>query len=248
MWVRLAAHSVWQDAWEAAFPAVPALTEATATQEKSGTNDNALLARVIYQHDREALEILHRRYYPQVRQYVAHLLGGDAEADDLTQEVFIGLFATRGHYDQRRSAAGYILGTAHNIVCRYARERDRPIRAAPCLDSVYAVSENQVAPQHDPMQQASDQEVLTLIRGMITRLSPRNREAIRLRFVEDLDSRQAAAQAGCSVGTFNKRLHAAIRELRGFFRGPGITKGKDSFPCLQQRENPRHDPLDTGNP
>jgi len=49
---------------------------------------------------------------------------------------------------------------------------------------------------------------------METELSPKAREAVRLRFVEGLSLKEAAAKAGCSIGAFYARLERALKTLR----------------------------------
>ena len=45
-------------------------------------------------------------------------------------------------------------------------------------------------------------------------LSPRQRSALALRFVEDLDVAQIAERMGCSVGTAKSHLSRAMERLR----------------------------------
>ncbi len=53
-----------------------------------------------------------------------------------------------------------------------------------------------------------------IARAMETSLPPKAREAVRLRFIEGLSLREAAAKAGCSIGAFYARLERAIKTLR----------------------------------
>jgi RNA polymerase sigma factor (sigma-70 family) len=182
------------------------------------TDDSVLLAQIIHEHDNQALEILHRRYYHKVRAYIAGRLGRKAEVDDMAQDVFVSLFSARGNYDGHRDAARYLLGIARNTVRRHLRSQRQEFRRNRNGPTDPLSGDPEIARQCDPLCRASDREVLEVIKTMMSGLAPEAREAIRLKFIEELDARQAAAKAGCSVGAYNKRLHKAVKKLRNFWK------------------------------
>jgi RNA polymerase sigma-70 factor (ECF subfamily) len=49
---------------------------------------------------------------------------------------------------------------------------------------------------------------------VLTTLSPEQKEAVVLRFFEEMSYRQISEIAGCSIGTVRSRIHYAKQELR----------------------------------
>jgi RNA polymerase sigma-70 factor (ECF subfamily) len=68
--------------------------------------------------------------------------------------------------------------------------------------------------QDSPDLAAGDAEQNSLIRGMLDDLPPRQREALVLRFFEDLSTEETAAAMGCAAGTIKATVHQALRALK----------------------------------
>jgi RNA polymerase sigma-70 factor (ECF subfamily) len=187
-----------------------------ATEKPPDTTENALLVRVLRERDRTALRALHERYYLRIKRYIVCRLGPNADVDDLAQDVFVSLFSGNGRYDGYGSAEGYLLGVARNVVRRHARQTGRRLKIAPSgLPNAFA-GDLEAGQQHDPLRETSTRETEATVSDLVAHLSPKMREAVRLRFIEQLDSKQAAQRAKCSPSTFDKRVFRAIRVLRKF--------------------------------
>jgi RNA polymerase sigma factor (sigma-70 family) len=65
-----------------------------------------------------------------------------------------------------------------------------------------------------------------LVEAMAT-LSARQRTAVALRHVEDLDVRQIAERMGCAEGTARSHLSRGTERLREYARAAGITAGQE---------------------
>ena len=177
-----------------------------------------LLARAVRAHDRAALEALHGKYYLRVKAYVTSHLGSCPEVDDVVQEVFLALFRGGGCYDGHGDPLGYILGIAQNAVRRCIRGKQRDLKHDQDHLPEVLAEHLKTTHQYDPHRLVCDQEALAVIRTLMADLSPEARQAMRLRFVEELDARQSAAKAGCSVPAYVKRLHTALKQLQRRWR------------------------------
>lgn len=185
-----------------------------ATEEPLDTIENALLARVLGEHDRAALQALHERYHLRIKRYIICRLGPNADVDDLAQDVFVSLLSGNGRYDGNSSAEGYLLGIARNVLRRYARQTGRRLKIAPSgLPTAFA-GDHEAGQQHDPGRETSTREIQAIVSDLVARLSPKARQAVRLRFIEQLNSKQAAQKAKCSQSAFDKRVSRAIEVLR----------------------------------
>lgn len=68
--------------------------------------------------------------------------------------------------------------------------------------------------QQDPVRQVSAQQLKKAIKGVLAQLPPKAREAIRLKFIEGLSSKEAAKRAGCHIDTFYHRFYEGLKALR----------------------------------
>jgi RNA polymerase sigma factor (sigma-70 family) len=65
-----------------------------------------------------------------------------------------------------------------------------------------------------------------LVEALAT-LSARQRTAVALRHIEDLDLRQIAERMGCAEGTARSHLSRGTERLRDYARAAGITAGQE---------------------
>lgn len=176
--------------------------------------ENILLKRAIYRQDRSALEILHARHYQSILRYIVARVDSGADAEELSQDVFVELCKGNGYYDGRRNIQEYLFGIARNTIRRYLRSRRNSIRTI-SIDLVADVGSGYDVQQHpDTVSQISERQFKKAIQYMIAKLPPKAQEAIRLRFIQSLGSEEAAKMAGCSVKVFYDRVSYAIKMLR----------------------------------
>jgi RNA polymerase sigma-70 factor (ECF subfamily) len=177
-------------------------------------NENLILRRALYKKDRNALAFLHAKYHSRMKQYIAYRVNSATDAEDLTQDVFVELCKGNGCYDGHGNVEGYLFGIARNIVRRYLRDRANSIKTVR-VDSISNLAVRGNIQQHtEPAGQIEEEELNKAIEDVVTQLPPKAREAIRLRFIEGLSSKEAAEKAGCSLYTFYKRLQRVMKTLQ----------------------------------
>lgn len=186
-----------------------------------------LLKRAIYQRDKKAIEVLYSRYYQSILRYIASRVGYGVDVEDLAQDVFIELCKSNGRYDGHGNVEGYLFGIARNIIRRYHRERTNSIRTVP-IDSIDDIGPSyDIQQQQDLVRQVSAEQLKKAIKDVLAQLPPKTQEAIRLRFFENLNSKEAAKKAGCLAVTFRNRLHMAVKALRKLERVWGESNARD---------------------
>lgn len=121
------------------------------------------------------------------------LLGSRHAAEDAVQEAFAVLAAR--DTSQVREPEAYLRTVVVNE-CRRAMRRRVPVAAEPVDEAVHL--------------DRSDLEM----REALTRLSPRRRTAIVLRFYEDMAVNDIAELLGCRPSTVSSLLHRGLRDLR----------------------------------
>jgi len=175
-------------------------------------------------HEEQTLATFYAKYHPQIRSYITSRINSSADADDLTQDVFIEFWKGNSPQDPKT----YIFAIARKLISRYCRNRRKQPR------TVWIRSVDEIATSCDlrkyqnQVEQISPTELKKLIEDAVAQLPPKACEAIRLRFIEGLSSKEAAQKAGCSVGAFWKRLQRAGKTLRQIRRKTEQWKREDA--------------------
>jgi RNA polymerase sigma factor (sigma-70 family) len=127
---------------------------------------------------------------------------GPQEADDCFQETVISALRAYPRLRSAQNLRGWLLTIAHRKAIDAHRARGR--RAAPmaALESANTVDSH---PTVD-----GEPELWERVRE----LPPRQRTAVVLRFVLDLDHAEAAQVMGCSAEAARRSLHEALTTLR----------------------------------
>lgn len=140
----------------------------------------------------------------RLRRLALALTRDQHRADDLCQQTLAALLAKA---PDRADHAGY----ARRTLVRLWMDDQRSIRRR--LARLVRLS--RTAPSHaDPRDPAADAEHLALVRDAIDHLPPRQRAALTMRLVEDLDYDQIAAALGCTPAAVRSSLHLARRAIR----------------------------------
>ena len=154
--------------------------------------DDALITRA-RAGDESAAELLIRRYYPSILRYCRWHCPNMETAEDLTQETFIRLFRHLNEYKNRGTFKAYL----YTIANRLCIDESRKISFSP-LDAAAA-----------PAAEDRDQ-----IRYLLKFLSPEQREAVLLRFEEELSFTEIARVTGCSLRTAQSRVRNGLKIMR----------------------------------
>jgi RNA polymerase sigma-70 factor, ECF subfamily len=161
-------------------------------------DDSALLAQA-RSGDQRALEKLYRRNWRPVYRSFARYTKDPAEAEDLTQEVFLRAFRALPQYaDRGVPYLGYLLRIATNLA------RDRWRTGPPRVVPVGNVPDWPApGPGPDGLAEQSDRRA-ALLRAL-DGLRPDQRTVLRLRILE--------GRSSAEVGALTNRSPAAVRQI-----------------------------------
>ena len=160
--------------------------------------DNELIKR-IKSGDRESSDRLVARYYAAILRYCARQCPDLSLAEDLTQETFFRVFRDMARYEIRGSFKAYLYTIARRLCIDQAR---RP----PCAALVEALS------RADPeLSRIDDRDQAE---RLLKKLSPEQREAVLLRFGEELSFREIAQITGVPARTAQSRVRLALAIMR----------------------------------
>jgi RNA polymerase sigma-70 factor (ECF subfamily) len=149
--------------------------------------------------------------------FVARMLGDNARAEDVTQDVFVRAYnALRSYSAERRSALrlrSWTYAIAHNLTRNAVR--DAPPRAdALEFDDGNERGSATFDPQPGPELLAAQNETWREITAAVARLSPRIRSAYVMRYLEDLSYEEIADALQQPVGTVKASAHRAALAVR----------------------------------
>ncbi len=175
------------------------------------SSDHELLERIAAG-DENAFTTFYRRYQNRIYRFALQMSGRTNTAEEVTQEVFMAIIQQTGRWKPERGGLpAYLYGVARNHVLR-CLERDRRYVA---IDSGKRESESvdeESSRTIDPLWELTQEERVETVRRAVSTLPPLYREVIALCELQELTYEEAAAAAGCAVGTIRSRLHRA-REL-----------------------------------
>ena len=165
----------------------------------------------------EAFETLVTRYRGRIYAMILNMTGNDADAWDLSQDVFIKAWRALPAFEARAQFFTWLYRIAHNVTYDWLRKRriqpgtefDDTLQSAPAAGAV-TVPRGQEPPDHA----LHHQEMGARIQAALEELSPEHRAVILLKEIEGLSYQEIAESTGCSIGTVMSRLFYARKRLQ----------------------------------
>lgn len=162
--------------------------------------------------DDSAFEQLYARYQRPIFQYVYRRIGLGPRAEELTQEVFMGLIRSRGSWRREASFRTYLYRIAFNQCASEARRAD--FRTVDPLERPDGTSLDVESDGPGPDGEATRRQEAAIVAGALADLDGDQREAIVLREYQGLSYEEIAEVTGVAVGTVKSRIFRGKLELR----------------------------------
>jgi RNA polymerase sigma-70 factor (ECF subfamily) len=163
----------------------------------------------------ELVRTHHRRVYGLCYRFT----GNPADAEDLTQDVFLKIFSNLASFDTRRgSLQVWITSLSRNLLVDHFR-RTRNLRATGSLDEGWESAEELrpvdrlTARGPSPLESAARRELAKMVQQALARVSLDLREAVILRDLQDMDYKEIACVLGIPEGTVKSRISRGRAEL-----------------------------------
>lgn len=158
--------------------------------------------------DASCLGTLFERHNKAVYQYCRQMIRHSAQAEDLTQEVFLRILRKSSSFKATGSFKAWMFNIARNITLDHLRAMQRRGNVAAVEESMEPMIENRTAEQA-----ASGSQSMEMLQQALSRLPAAVQEIIWLgRF--EFDSYEELGQAlGCKSGTARVRMHRAMQQL-----------------------------------
>ena len=166
-------------------------------------------------------EELVRRYQRPIAAYVYRMVGDYDAALDLTQEVFIKVYASLSRYRPEFKFSTWIYKIAHNAAIDHLRRHaTREAVASSETDRTEVTVESRGL---SPEQESERTERCSEIETVVQLLPAPYRELILLRHSQDLSYEEIAEITGLPLGTVKNRLFRAREAMRENLTQRGIT-------------------------
>ncbi len=151
--------------------------------------------------DEKAAEELIKRYYMSILRYCKRQCFNLEKAEDLTQETFLKLFKNLSGYKGKRKFKAYLYTIASHLCIDESRK----------MEFYPLEKEEQIKYECDEMRRIEDKSEINFL---LNTLSPEQREAVILRFGEQLAFREIAKVMGCNMRTAQSRVRNALKIMR----------------------------------
>ena len=163
----------------------------------------------------ELVRTHHRRVYALCYRFT----GNAADAEDMTQDVFLKIYSNLASFDlSRGSLQVWITTMTRNLLVDNFR-RTRNQRATGSLDEGWERAEELrpvnrlTAAGPTPHEAAARKELARIVQDALARVSVDLREAVILRDLQDLDYKEIAQVLGIPEGTVKSRISRGRAEL-----------------------------------
>ncbi len=180
----------------------------------------------------EAFETLVTRYRGRIYAMILNMTGNDADAWDLSQEVFIKSWRSLPRFEARSQFFTWLYRITHNVFIDWVRKRK--IHGAEFNDELGSVpaagAPTAPRPAPEPDRAMENRELGVRIKEALEQLSPEHRAVILLKEVDGLSYQEIADTAGCAIGTVMSRLFNARKRLQEMLR--------DLYQTRQQEDQP----------
>lgn len=151
--------------------------------------------------DRGSQATLLRALQDRWFRFCLSLLGNSEDARDAVQETALRFLRELPKFRGQSSITTWSMGIAINVT-REIRRKGRSLQTATRDPAI------------DPEQSVVLDESRSKVRAVLDELPERQREALLLRYFEELSVEETAAAMGCATGTVKATVHQALRTLK----------------------------------
>ncbi|MBT3191747.1 MAG: sigma-70 family RNA polymerase sigma factor [Verrucomicrobia bacterium] len=165
--------------------------------------------------DVDAFAELFENLRPSVHAVACRLVG-TADADDVVMDTYLKAWKALPRFGERASLKTWLYRITRNCGLDLIRSRSRrPAFVLQGNDERENPLENLPdETQRLPGEDLERDELVDCVKAAMSRLPPKHRLALQLRFTDDLSYGEMAAVMGVSIGTVMSRLFNGKRKLR----------------------------------
>lgn len=166
--------------------------------------------------DHQAFEYLVKKYQRPVFSFVCRYLGDRDAAEDVLQEVFLGLYRAAPRFEARAEVSSWLFRIAHNLSLNEIKRRKRHLSFKEALDGLPHVD---AGPSALSTMETREQE--NAVMKALNQLPENQRAVMLLRVNEELSYVEISKVLSVSVSTTESLIFRARTRLRQLLRKTG---------------------------
>ena len=200
------------------------MTALTMTLNTTAETETAKIARGLRERDMELLADLVVHCHHRLVRYLLYLTGRREYAEDLAQETWIRVLQRGSQYNGRQRFDPWLFAIARNLAIDYLRKKRHAVQIASLPDDR---DEILLLPSSgpSPFEAAARSEDAIRLARQLQILSPLYREALLLRFQEDLSLPEIAQVLKAPLTTVTSRIYRGLEALRSAIEEGGGSHG-----------------------
>lgn len=181
--------------------------------EQRDRSDEELLHDVAHG-DLRAFDVIVRRYRDRLLNFVFRFLGDRETAEDVVQETFLRVFQKCKEYHPSARFSTWIFTIAGNLAKSELRRRKK-WRLLPLDWNEHTERRVEIPDDARQPDDLAETEIATeAIQKAIESLSPKHRQVVILRDIQDMPYEEIAQIVGCPIGTVKSRLNRGRLHLQ----------------------------------
>ncbi len=190
-------------------------------QDQRPDEEERLIVQRVKAGDQQAFEVLYRRYVSSVYRQAIKLVGNEAEAEEVVQEVFLTLYEKAKTFrgDSTFSTWLYRLTLNTTLMKLRRRKRSKEVAIEDYLPKYQDDGHHLVRPVVDwsrnPEESLLSLEVQRTLQHALDQLPPVDKAVVVLSDLDGLANKEVGKALGLSVPAVKSRLHRARLFLRG---------------------------------
>jgi RNA polymerase sigma-70 factor (ECF subfamily) len=179
-------------------------------------SDKALMASVAAG-DTRALKLLYVRHSGRVFRFIVRLVGNEATAEEVLNEVFLDAWRQADRFEARSQVATWLMSIARFKAIAECRRR-----AELQLDEkLAAVIED---PADSPVASLAKRQRSDILRACLAKLTPSHREVINLVYYQGNKVEDVARLSGTPINTVKTRMHYARSRMAELLAVAGVDR------------------------
>jgi RNA polymerase sigma-70 factor (ECF subfamily) len=178
------------------------------------TADEAMLLQKAIGHDAEAFGRLYDMHVNRVYRHIYYRVGNEADAEDLTQQVFLKAWQAIHRYKKTASPfIAWLMTISHNLIVDFYRtKKDKAYLEAEVLAD---------GPASRPERSTEASFEQQRLRRAILQLGGDEQQVVILRFIEGFEFTEIASLLKKREGNIRVILHRALVKLRNILEKEG---------------------------
>lgn len=188
----------------------------TGTAAGKVTSDETLVG-LVAQGDKDAMRVLFARHNVRVFRFLLRMVGNEATAEDLLNEVFIDVWRNAARFEARSQVSTWMLAIA-----RYKALASLRRRSTDELDG--DADERLEDPSDDPETVMQKTDRSALLQDCLKQLSLAHRQVIDLVYYHDQSVDEVAHIIGVTQSTVKTRMFYARRRIAELMAERGVER------------------------